>query len=263
MPSTTCTKYGSMWKITSACVMIATITTPNNVPKTLTCPPLSAAPPMTGAAKERISQSSPIEGWPSCSRATSMMPGERRQQAGNRMRPDCRARDRDAGEFGRVARCRRRRGCSARSAGGRADSHMPATTSAAGSSEPRDRARNRGVAERLHARRNAVERLRARDAEIGALEDRQAGERDDEGGNARARDQTAVDEPARRRRSRARESGECRRKAPDLHQRRQSRSRQAADRADRQVHLADRDDDHLRHRDHAIDRRGRAAGSGC
>ena len=49
-------------KITSAWVMIATITTPKKVPKTLTWPPLSAAPPMTGAANERINQSSPIEG---------------------------------------------------------------------------------------------------------------------------------------------------------------------------------------------------------
>ena len=32
-------------------------------------------------------------------------------------------------------------------------------------------------------------------------------------------------------------------------------AREAADRADREIHLADRDDDHLRHRDHDVHRR--------
>ena len=63
-----------MLKSTSTCVMIATMATPQQVPPTLTRPPVRTAPPMMGAAKLRISQSSPMEGWPNCRRATSMMP---------------------------------------------------------------------------------------------------------------------------------------------------------------------------------------------
>ena len=76
-----------MRKITSAWVMIATMTTPNSVPNTLTWPPASAAPPMTGAAKERISQSSPIEGWPSLQPRHQHDPGERGQEAREAVRP--------------------------------------------------------------------------------------------------------------------------------------------------------------------------------
>ena len=48
--------------------------------------------------------------------------------------------------------------------------------------------------------------------------------------------------------------GQQRRKSPDLHHAGESDRAEPADRADRQIHLADRDDDHLRHRDHAVDR---------
>ena len=53
-----------------------------------------------------------------------------------------------------------------------------------GQGEPGNGAEHRGVAERLHACGHAVERLRAGDAEIDPLEDREAGERDDERRNA-------------------------------------------------------------------------------
>ena len=43
-------------------VMIATMATPRKVPATLTLPPVRIAPPMTGAAKDNISQSSPMVG---------------------------------------------------------------------------------------------------------------------------------------------------------------------------------------------------------
>ena len=82
--------------------MIATITTPRIVAPTLTCPPVSTAPPMTGAAKDRISQSSPIVGWPICSRATEQDAGQRRDGAGERMGDDDGEPDRDAGKLGRV-----------------------------------------------------------------------------------------------------------------------------------------------------------------
>ena len=59
---------------TSALLIKVTMTTPRQVPITETWPPASTAPPITGAAKERISQSSPMVGWPSCRRATASMP---------------------------------------------------------------------------------------------------------------------------------------------------------------------------------------------
>ena len=91
-----------MWNSTSACVMIATMTTPSTVAATLTWPPASTAPPITGAAKDRISQSSPIVGWPICRRATRQMPASAASRPGDRMGRDDRAAHRDAGQLGRM-----------------------------------------------------------------------------------------------------------------------------------------------------------------
>ena len=117
-PSTTWTKKGSMSNSTSACVDDGDDHDAERGAATLTWPPLSAAPPITGAAKERISQSSPIEGWPSWSRAaTSMIPASAARKPGDRVRGDDRTRPiAMPGKLGGVRVAAERRGCSARAA---------------------------------------------------------------------------------------------------------------------------------------------------
>ena len=83
--------------------MMAMMTTPKKVPATLTWPPASTAPPMTGAAKDEISQSSPIVGWPICSRATSIIPAMAASKAESMACAQMIVADVDAGEFGRRA----------------------------------------------------------------------------------------------------------------------------------------------------------------
>ena len=102
-PSTTCTKNGSIRKITSACVMMATMTTPKNVPKTLTCPPRERraaddrARRRTGSANRRRSRAGRV----AAARPASS-PASAARKPDRRVRPKDRARDRNAGQFGRA-----------------------------------------------------------------------------------------------------------------------------------------------------------------
>ena len=94
-------------------------------------------------------------------------PGERGEKAGNRMRPDRRARNRNAGEFGRVRVAADGENVAPDLLAIKQIPHA-GDDQRSGQREPRNGPENRGIAEGFDARGNAVERLRARYAEIRA-----------------------------------------------------------------------------------------------
>jgi hypothetical protein len=81
---------------------MATIVTQRTVATTLTCPPARTTPPVTGAAKDRISQSSPMVGWPSSNLATSITPASAAKKSGQGVGADDRREDRNPGQFRRI-----------------------------------------------------------------------------------------------------------------------------------------------------------------
>ena len=119
----------------------------------------------------------------------------RGQQSGQRVRADDGCEHRDPGQLGRI-------GVAADgehlSADRQTVQKVPDERDDAGSSggAAREGEHGRRIAERLHAFGHAVERLSPRDAEIDALEDRQGGQGDDEGGDSGPGDQTAVQNAA-------------------------------------------------------------------
>ena len=159
---------------TSAWVMIAMMTTPKKVPTTLTWPPGSTAPPITGAAKEEISQSSPMVGWPICSRATSIMPA----MAASRPEMACAQmmvlRDRDAGEFGRMRVAADGEDVPADAHAASSRYHMATADDQRGHEQPGIGPNSVVLPKAFTLSRHAVEGLRLGDAEVDALEDRRA-----------------------------------------------------------------------------------------